>query len=48
MTEGNWRMGVFVDAQATDEQAEKLLQVFTGQLGGPWRLSRRWSGETRC
>ena len=35
MTEGNWRLGVFVDEQATDEQAEKLVQVFTGQLGGP-------------
>ena len=35
MTEGNWRLGVFVDDQATDEQADKLVQVFTGQLGGP-------------
>jgi hypothetical protein len=35
MTEGNWRLGVFVDAQATDEQFDKLVQVFSGQLGGP-------------
>ncbi len=35
MTDGNWRMGAFVDAGATDDQAEKLVQVFTGQLGGP-------------
>ena len=35
MTDGNWRLGVFVDDQATDEQTEKLAQVFTGQLGGP-------------
>jgi hypothetical protein len=35
MTEGNWRLGVFIDEQATDEQAEKLAQVFGGQLGGP-------------
>jgi hypothetical protein len=35
MTEGNWRLGVFIDARATDEQAEKLGQVFSGQLGGP-------------
>jgi hypothetical protein len=35
MTEGNWRLGVFVDARATDEQADKLVGVFTGQLGGP-------------
>src|SRR5947209_11203542 len=35
MTEGNWRAGVFIDADATDEQADKLAQVFSGQLGGP-------------
>jgi hypothetical protein len=35
MTEGNWRVGVFIDDQATDEQAEKLGAVFSGQLGGP-------------
>jgi hypothetical protein len=35
MTEGNWRLGLFLDARASDEQAEKLGQVFSGQLGGP-------------
>jgi hypothetical protein len=35
MTEGNWRLGVFIDAAASDEQAEKLGAVFGGQLGGP-------------
>jgi hypothetical protein len=35
MTDGNWRIGVFVDDQATDEQADKLVKVFSGQLGGP-------------
>ena len=35
MTEGNWKLGVFVDAGATDEQADKLVKVFSGQLGGP-------------
>jgi hypothetical protein len=35
MTDGNWRLGVFIDEQATDEQADKLVQVFAGQLGGP-------------
>ena len=35
MTEGNWRLGVFVDERATDEQLDKLVQVFGGQLGGP-------------
>jgi hypothetical protein len=35
MTDGNWRLGVFIDAAASDEQAEKLTAVFGGQLGGP-------------
>ena len=35
MTDGNWRLGVFVDERATDEQLDKLVQVFGGQLGGP-------------
>ena len=35
MTDGNWRIGVFVDENATDEQADKLVGVFSGQLGGP-------------
>jgi hypothetical protein len=35
MTEGNWRLGVFIDDEASDEQAEKLGQVFSGQIGGP-------------
>jgi hypothetical protein len=35
MTEGNWRLGVYVDDQANDEQFEKLVKVFGGQLGGP-------------
>ena len=35
MTEGNWRLGVFIDDAATDAQAEKLGAVFGGQLGGP-------------
>jgi hypothetical protein len=35
MTDGNWKLGVFVDEDATDEQLEKLVQVFGGQLGGP-------------
>jgi hypothetical protein len=35
MTEGNWKVGVFVDERADDEQMEKLIAVFTGQKGGP-------------
>jgi hypothetical protein len=35
MTDGNWRLGLFVDERATDEQMAKLVDVFSGQLGGP-------------
>jgi hypothetical protein len=35
MTDGNWRLGMFVDERATDEQMEKLIAVFGGQKGGP-------------
>jgi hypothetical protein len=35
MTEGNWRLGVYVDDGASDEQFDKLVKVFGGQLGGP-------------
>ena len=45
MTDGNWRLGVFVDDQATDEQAEKLVQVFSGQLGGPMAALAPLVGE---
>ncbi len=35
MSEGNWRMGMFMDAAASQEQAEALGAVFSGQRGGP-------------
>ena len=35
MTDGNWRLGVIIDAAASDEQADKLGAVFSGGLGGP-------------
>jgi hypothetical protein len=35
MTEGNWKLGAFVDENASDEQGDKLVKVFTGQIGGP-------------
>lgn len=45
MTDGNWRLGVFVDAAASDEQAEKLGAVFGGQLGGPMEALGPLVGE---
>ena len=45
MTEGNWRLGVFIDEQATDEQFDRLVQVFGGQLGGPMEALAPLVGE---
>ena len=35
MTDGNWRLGLYVDDGADQEQFDKLVGVFSGQLGGP-------------
>jgi hypothetical protein len=35
MTDGNWRLGMFVDERATDDQMDKLTAVFGGRMGGP-------------
>ena len=35
MTDGNWRLGIFVDDDTSDEQLEKLTAVFGGKMGGP-------------
>ena len=45
MTDGNWRLAVFIDDQASDEQADKLTAVFTGQLGGPMEALGPLVGE---
>jgi hypothetical protein len=47
MTEGNWRLGLVLDAAASDEQAEKLGAVFSGQLGGPTSALGPLLGELR-
>jgi hypothetical protein len=45
MSEGNWRLGVLIDDQASDEQADKLGAVFGGQLGGPMEALGPLVGE---
>jgi hypothetical protein len=45
MTDGNWRIGVFISDAASDEQAEKLGAVFGGQLGGPMEALGALIGE---
>ena len=46
MSEGDWRLGVFIDAAASDEQAEKLGGVFSGALGGPMEALGPLVGES--
>ena len=45
MTEGNWRLGLFVEEQASDEQLAKLAAVFGGQKGGPMEALTPLIGE---
>ena len=45
MTDGNWKLALVVDDQATDEQLEKLGAVFGGQLGGPMEALAPLVGE---
>jgi hypothetical protein len=46
MSDGNWRLGVFIDAAASDQQAEKLGAVFSGALGGPMEALGPLVGES--
>jgi hypothetical protein len=45
MTEGNWRVGMYVDERASEEQMEKLTAVFAGQKGGPMAAIAPLVGE---
>jgi hypothetical protein len=45
MHEGNWRLGLLMDEAASDEQAEKLGAVFSGQIGGPMEALGPLVGE---
>jgi hypothetical protein len=47
MTEGNWKLGVYIDDGASDEAFDKLVQVFSGQLGGPMGALVPLVGEMR-
>jgi hypothetical protein len=35
MLDGGWKVGLYISDSASDEQAEALTKVFSGQLGGP-------------
>lgn len=45
MTQGNWRLGVYIDDGAGEEQFDKLVKVFGGQLGGPMAALAPLVGE---
>jgi hypothetical protein len=45
MADGGWRLGVFIDAAASDEQAAALGRVFGGELGGPMEALGPLVGE---
>ena len=45
MSEGSWRLGVIIDAAASDAQAEQLGAVFSGALGGPMQALGPLVGE---
>ncbi|MBW3593882.1 MAG: DUF1326 domain-containing protein [Actinobacteria bacterium] len=45
MGEGNWRVGVMLDARASEEQAQALGAVFGGQKGGPMAAVAPLIGE---
>jgi hypothetical protein len=45
MSEGNWRVGVYLDDAASGSQAEQLGAVLSGQLGGPPAILTPLIGE---
>ena len=45
MADGNWRVGLFLDAAASEEQRQKLGAVLGGELGGPPAMLAPLIGE---
>jgi hypothetical protein len=45
MTDGNWRLGLFIDDAANDDQANLLTAVMAGQKGGPMEALGPLVGE---
>lgn len=45
MADGGWRVGLFMDSSASEEQANALESVFGGQQGGPAALFAPLIGE---
>ena len=45
MTDGNWRVGMFMDERASEAQAQALGAVFGGEKGGPMGMLAPLIGE---
>jgi hypothetical protein len=45
MTDGNWRVGLFIDDSTSEEQRGRLQDVFSGAQGGPAGLFAPLVGE---
>lgn len=45
MTEGNWKVMVYVDDRASDTQRDALVQIFGGQAGGHPEVLSSFVGE---
>jgi hypothetical protein len=43
---GNWRMALYIDAQATPEQQQALIDAWGGRLGGPLADLAQLVGES--
>jgi hypothetical protein len=42
---GNWKVALFVDDKASDEQADAMVSAFSGKLGGPLADTASLVGE---
>ena len=45
MTDGNWRVAVFLDDGTSEEQRQALTTVFSGAQGGPPAMFAEFAGE---
>ena len=45
MTDGNWKVALYIDEQADQDQVDALTQIFSGQSGGHFALLADFIGE---
>ncbi len=45
LTSGNWKIGLIVDSEASDEQADALERIVAGREGGPFGELSQFYGE---